>query len=111
MIHAQHFCAKCGSGQVRRNGSRNGQPKYQCTAYRYQGLFVPAAVRKAAQCTQVDARLSGRHSQRGIARLTGVARMTIAKRKKNDSSFTAPFAAAAALGGSPAQAVGSARAR
>ena len=77
---------------MRRNGSRNGQPKYQCAACRYQGLFVPAAVRKAAQCTQVDARLSGRDSQRSIAQLTGVARMTIAKRKKSDSSFTAPFA-------------------
>ena len=49
MIYTQHFCAKCGSGHVRRNGSKNGQPKYQCTACRYQGLFVPAAVRKAAQ--------------------------------------------------------------
>ena len=82
-------------------------------ACRYQGLFVPAAVRKAAQCAQVNTRLSECNSRRSIARLTGVARMTIAKRKQNNSSFTAPFAApaAAALGGSPAQAVGSARMR
>ena len=103
--------------QTRRNGSRNGQSKYQCTACRYQGLFVPAAVRKAAQCAQVDARLSGRHSQRSIARLTGVARMTIAKRIKKrlllHRPLRAPFAApaAAVLVGSPAQAVGSARTR
>ena len=43
---------------------------------------MPAAVRKAAPYALVDALLSGRHSQRSIARLTGVARRTIAKRIK-----------------------------
>ena len=110
MVYTQHFCAKCGSAAIRRNGSKKGQPKYQCTACRYQGLFVPAAVRKAAQYAQVDALLSERNSQRSIVRLTGVARMTIAKRIKISG---APLAtpAAAALGQSPAQAVGSARTR
>ena len=70
MIHTQHFCAKCGSASIRRNGSKKGQPKYQCTACRYQGLFVPAAVRKAAQYAQVDALLSERNSQRSIVQLT-----------------------------------------
>ena len=78
IIHTQHYCAKYGSGQIRRNGSKNGQPKYQCTACHYQGLFVPAAVRKAAQYAQVDALLV----KRNIARATDVARMTIAKRVK-----------------------------
>ncbi len=82
IIHTQHYCAKCGRGQIRRNGSKNGQPKYQCMACRYQGLFVPAAVRKAAQYAQVDALLVERNSQRSIARATGVARITIAKRIK-----------------------------
>ena len=110
MIYTQHFCAKCGSAAIRRNGSNKGQPKYQCTACRYQGLFVPAAVRKAAQYAQVDALLSARNSQRSIVRLTGVARMTIAKRlKKSGAPLATP--AAAALGQSPAQAVGSARTR
>ncbi len=66
-------------------------------------LFVPAAVRRAAPYALVDALLSGRHSQRSIARLTGVARRPIAKCKRSDSSFAAP--AATALGPSPAQAV------
>ena len=110
MIYTQHFCAKCGSAAVRRNGSKKGQPKYPCTACRYQGLFVPAAVRKAVQYAQVDALLSERNSQRSIVRLTSMARMTIAKRiKKSGPSFAAP--AAAALGDSSAQAVGSARTR
>ena len=108
MIYTQHFCAKCGSEHVRRNGSKNGQPKYQCTACRYQGLFVPAAMRKAAQYAQVDALLVERNSQRSIARITGVARVTIAKRlKKSGGALAAP--AAPALGKSPAQALGSAR--
>ena len=107
MIYTQHFCAKCGSGAIRRNGSKKGHPKYQCTACRYQGLFVPAAVRKAAQYAQVDALLSERNSQRSIVRLTGVARMTIAKRiKKSGASFAA--AAGTTFGKGPAQAVGSA---
>ena len=92
MIQTTHYCAKCGSDQIRRNGSNNGQPKYQCTACRYQGLFVPAAVRKAAQYAQVDALLVERNSQRSIVRVTGVARMTIAKRLKKSSGDLAAFA-------------------
>ena len=82
MIQTTHCCAKCGSDQIRRNGSNNGQPKYQCTACRYQGRFVPAAVRKAAQHAQVGALLVERNSQRSVVRGTGVARMTVAKRLK-----------------------------
>lgn len=101
MICTQHFCAKCGSGHVRRNGGKNDQPKYQCAACHYHGLFAPAAVRKAAQYTQVAALLSERNFQRSIARLTGVARATIAKRKKSSGS----------LGQRQAQAVESAETR
>ena len=104
--------AQCGSGQVRRNGSKNGQPKYQCTACRYQSLFEPAAARKAAQYAQVDALLSERNSQRSIARLTGVARMTIAKRSKKASLPSPPLPprrSAKAQRKGPAQTLGSAR--
>ena len=107
MIQTTHYCAKCGSDHLRRNGSNNGRAKYQCTAYRHQGLFVPAAVRKAAQYAQVDTLLVERNSQRSIVRFTGVARMTIAKRIKKSG---APLAGTA-FGQGPAQAVGSARTR
>ena len=94
-----HYCAKCGSGQIRRNGSKNGQPKYQYTACRYQGLFVSAAVRTAAQYAQVDVLPVKRNSQRSIARATGVVRMTIAKRvKKSGGSLANPAAATAKKG-------------
>ncbi len=105
MIQTTHYCAKCGSDQLRRNGSNNGQPKYQCTACRYQGLFVPAAVRKAAQYAQVDALLVERNSQRSIVRITGVARMTIAKRlKKSGGRLAAPAPVTPEKG--PAQGMG-----
>lgn len=79
MVYTQHFCAKCGSDQIRRNGHRQGHARYQCKACRYQARFVPAAVAKAVQYEQVDKLLSERNSQRSIVRATGVARMTIAK--------------------------------
>ena len=84
-----HYCAKCDSGQIRRNDSKNGQPKYQYTACRYQGLFVSAAVRTAAQYAQVDVLPVKRNSQRSIARATGVARMNIAKRVKKSGGSLA----------------------
>jgi len=81
--------------QLRRNGSKQGQPKYQCKACGYQGLFVPAAARKAAQYAQVDALLLERNSQRSIARVMGVARMTIAKRIKKSSAISTSTSPAA----------------
>jgi DNA invertase Pin-like site-specific DNA recombinase len=91
MIYTQHFCAKCGSAAIRRNGSKEDQPKYQYTACRYQGLFVSAAMRKAAQYAQVDSLLNERNSQRSIVRLTGVARMTITKRIKKAALPSPPL--------------------
>ena len=58
--------------------------------------FVPAAVAKAVQYAQVEALLVERNSQRSIARVTGVARMTIAKWvKKSGGGLAAPAPAAA----------------
>ena len=107
MVYTQHYCAKCGSEQIRRNGTNNGQPKYRCLACRYQALFMPAAVRKAAQYAQVDALLGERNSQRSIERATGVARMTIAKRLKKSVGACLAAAPAAPEKG-PKEALGSA---
>ena len=82
MVYTQHFCAKCGSDQIRRNGHSQGHARYQCKACRHQARFVPAAVAKAVQYAQVDELLSERNSQRSIVRLTGVSRMSIAQRIK-----------------------------
>ncbi len=95
MVYRQHFCAKCGSDQIRRNGHSRGHARYQCKACRYQARFEPAAIAKAAQYEQVDKLLEERNSQRSIVRLTGVSRMTIAGRIKK-SAITSTAAPALA---------------
>ena len=90
MVTTIHTCAKCGSAEIRRNGHSGGHARYQCKACGYQARFVPAAVGKAAQYAQVEALLVERNSQRSIARVTGVARMTIAKRLKKAAAASPP---------------------
>ena len=107
MVYTQHFCAKCGSDQIRRNGSSQGHAKYQCKACGHQGRFEPAAAAKAVQYAQVDALLGERNSQRSIARVTGVARTTVASRLKKSAGRQPPVAALAAEK-TPKKAVGSA---
>ena len=110
MVFTQHYCAKCGSEHIRRNGHLAGHARYQCKACGHQARFVPAAVAKAAQYAQVDALLVERNSQRSIARATGVARVTIAKRlKKSGVPRAAPAPAAVQEGAK--EALGGARTR
>ena len=107
MVFTQHFCASCGSEHIRRNGSAAGHAKYRCSACGYQARFTPAAIAKAGQYAQVDKLLSERVSQRSIVRLTGVSRMTVAKRaKKSPVATTAPATTAPEEG--PKKTLGSA---
>ena len=92
MVTTIHTCAKCGSADIRRNGHSNGHARYQCKACGHQARFVPAAVAKAMQYAQVEALLVERNSQRSIARITGVARMTVAKRLKKSGCRPAALA-------------------
>ena len=108
MVYTQHFCAKCSSDQIRRNGTSQGHARYQCKACRYQARFVPAAVAKAAQYGQVDKLLTERNSQRSIVRATGVARMTVAKLIKKSAGDQPSIAPAASETGAE-KALGSAR--
>ena len=110
MVYTQHFCAKCGSDQIRRNGHSQGHARYQCNACRYQARFVPAAVAKAAQYEQVDRLLGERNSQRSIVRATGVSRMSVAKRIKK-STGQQPAVAPPAAEKSAEKALGGARTR
>ncbi|MBC8085195.1 MAG: IS1 family transposase [Hymenobacter sp.] len=75
---------------MRKNGSRNGQPKYQCTACRHQALFVPVAVGKAQAYAQVATLLLERVSQRAIVRLTSVSRPTIVKLETGKKAAATP---------------------
>ena len=105
MVYTQHYCAKCASEQIRRNGQSGGRAKYQCKACGHQGYFQPAAVEKARRYAQVDQLLLERNSLRSIARATGVARNTIAKRVKK-SRDAGPAAAPPAAQKGSEEAVG-----
>ena len=75
-------CGKCGSTALRKNGHSKGKAKYLCTACHHQAVFQPAAPVRAARYAQVEQLLLERVSQRAIVRLTGVARMRVAKLAK-----------------------------
>ena len=66
MVTTIHYCAKCGSTEICRNGHSGGHARYQCKACGYQARFVPTAVAKAAQYAQVEALLAERNSQRTL---------------------------------------------
>ncbi len=110
MVYTQHYWAKGGSEQIRRNSHSGGRAKYQCKACGHQGYFQPASVEKTRQYAQVDQLLLERNSLRSIARATGVARNTIAKRVKKSAAASAPASPVAAEKGAM-QELGGARNR
>jgi len=95
MVTTQHTCAKCGSAPIQRNGHSGGHARYRCTTCGHQARFVPAAAARAARYAQVEKLLGERNSQRSIGRVTGVARMTVAKRAKKSADGQPPAAAPA----------------
>ncbi|GAA4366297.1 hypothetical protein GCM10023185_37370 [Hymenobacter saemangeumensis] len=103
MIVTTQLCARCGSEQVRKNGSTGGRAKYQCKACGFQGTRYPAGPARAARYAQVEKLLAERNSQRSIVRLTGVSRMTVAKlAKKSAAGEPAVAPAAPEKGATPA---------
>lgn len=94
-VYTQHFCAKCGSDQIRRNGTSEGHAPYQCKACRQEAQFVPAAVAKAVQYAKMDRSPVERNSQRSIVWATGVACMTVVKRLTKSERGQPPAAASA----------------
>ena len=89
MITTYSICARCASQRIRKNGSSGGRAKYQCTSCGHQGYFHPAAPARALRYAQVEKLLVERVSQRAIVRLTGVARMTVAKLAKKSAEKAA----------------------
>ena len=95
----QHLCAACGGEHIRRNGSSQDHAKYQCTSCGHQIRFVPAAAARVVCYEQVEKLLVERNSQRSIMRVTGVARMTVAKLIKKSAGGTPALAPPAAKKG------------
>lgn len=85
MLQTTLSCAKCGSLALRQNGSSGGKAKYQCKSCRPQAVLAPTAPERAVRYAQVAKLLVKRNSQRSIGRVTGVARMTIAKLAKKSA--------------------------
>jgi transposase-like protein len=106
MVTTQHTCARCSSEHIRRNGHSGGHARYPCKACGYQARFVPATLERTARYAQVAKLLAERNSQRSIVRVTGVARMTVAKRAKK-SAAGEPRLASPRAEASAAKAVGS----
>ena len=108
MATTHRTCANCGSAQIHRNGHSSGPARYRCNGCGHPAQFVPAAAERAAQYGQVEKLLAERKSQRSIGRVTGVARMAVAKLAKK-SAAGPPGTAAPAAEKSAAKALGSAR--
>lgn len=73
-------CRRCGSTAIRKNGhTSTGHQKYHCRACTFYGTLTTQHDERAKTYTQVMQLHLERVSQRGIARLTGVARPTIIK--------------------------------
>ena len=79
MISTILTCAKCAGQRLQKNGSSRGNAKYRCYDCGHQAVFAPTAPRRAAQYAQLLKLLVERNSQRSVVRVTGVARMTIAR--------------------------------
>lgn len=82
MITTIQTCAKCGSENLRKNGSHGGLAKYHCKDCNFHGRLSDKTVKRAIKYEQVEQLLLERNSQRSIARITGISRPTIAKLTK-----------------------------
>ena len=109
MIVTTQLCARCGSDQVRKNGSSSGRAKYQCKECSYQGYLHPAGPARAARYAQVENLLVERNSQRSIVRHERFAHERGQVGKKSAAAPAALVTLAAEKG--PTQGVGGARTR
>lgn len=87
MIATIQTCGKCGSINLRKNGSDRGVAKYHCKDCNYHGRVLNKANERAERYQQVEQLLLERNSQRSIVRLTGVSRPTIAKLTKKSPKY------------------------
>jgi insertion element IS1 protein InsB len=76
----QHHCRKCGSTSIVKNGhNRSGRQQYRCKDCRAIGVLMPKPPRYSdARREEVLRAYQERPSMRGISRIFGVARTTLA---------------------------------
>jgi len=87
-----YTCPRCGSASLVKNGkNRYGNQQYLCKDCRKSGVLNPKNRYTEAQKDQILAAYRERPSMRGIARMYGISRMTLANWLKK-SPDTAQFA-------------------
>jgi len=74
-----HHCPHCRSLEIVKNGhSPKGKQQYRCKACGHSGVLNPSVPYTEAQKAQILAAYYERPSMRGIERVFGVARQTLA---------------------------------
>src|SRR5258708_37919494 len=73
-------CRRCGSTHLRKNGkTASGPQKMQCKGCNFYGTLVTQQGQRDAQRQQIRRLALARVSQRAMARVTGLSRMTISR--------------------------------
>ena len=76
----EHECPQCQSKQLIKNGhNAQGKQQYQCKACGRRGVLNPSQVYTEADKERIIAAYYERASMRGIERIFGVRRQTLAK--------------------------------
>ena len=80
MITTVHHCTKCGSSHLKKNGKAyNGKQKYYCYDCQAYGVLNPEPRYSEERKEEIIRAYQERSSLRGIERIFGVARQTVAK--------------------------------
>jgi insertion element IS1 protein InsB len=74
-----HNCPQCGSPHIVKNGrDKNGQQKFDCHTCRAYGTLAPSVPYSKSRKEEIMRAYQERASMRGITRIFGVARQTLA---------------------------------
>lgn len=91
MIMISQTCTRCGSQHIKKNGTApNGKQKFYCHACQAYGVLNPEPRYSPERQEEILRAYQERSSLRGIERIFGVARQTVAQwlKKKSNSSRT-----------------------
>ena len=91
-----YTCGRCGSSNLKKNGkNRYGNQQYFCKDWKKSGVLNPKNSYSAAQKEHILAAYRERPSMRGISRLYGISRNTLAswlqKKSSRNQTWKRPF--------------------
>ena len=86
MITTIYHCPQCKSSKIKKNGkAENGKQKYHCHDCKAYGVLNPEPRYSEARKEEIIRDYQERSSLRGVERVFGVARQTVAKWIKKKS--------------------------